>query len=273
MSDNLCHYRNCTNDAAPDRKQCPIHLRLGKLAQREARAFRRASGLCLTCGDRAINGLSLCSKCKRASGRKSRRRKTMRSNHDAFRRAREALGLCSVPNGRGGFCDGAVITGTFRCAKHNDREGNKKEIQRRSRRALVDRRLSAGLCTQCGWKQPPDRIGMFLCLDCTGARVESGLESRIERRIAGLCRCGTKVISPKFSLCAKCRKKERKRTRKRYADRMSKGICRNCSSPVWRDGSPHCDFHRVQSLETEHRRLRRNSRGAGAHEKPITERE
>ncbi len=271
-----CVYRGCFNDAADGRRQCEKHLLAGSEAQVRLRACRKAAGMCLRCGDpHPLPGRTMCQACNdayNARGRtRARQRRVLKENHRNFRESRQLSGLCSVPDGKGGICNGSVIHGTYRCRRHNDREKNKVEVNTRAKRALLARRIAGGLCTQCGWEMPNDRQGMFLCTDCTVLRVESALAKRVERRVEGLCRCGVKPRNPERDLCARCRRKEKYRARRRYRDRKKKGVCRCCANPVWRTGSPFCQDHRVQALETEHRRDRRISRGAGAHPRPITE--
>ncbi len=179
---------------------------------RRRHAARVASGLCTRCAKGPPEpGLKVCESCaeKRRAADKARR---------ARAQAKPYAGRDPV-----------------KCRRAN-RAGDGR--RRRARR-------EAGLCADCGLRQPAD--GRSVCETCREAQRAAERSRYAARRAAGLCvRCGEPAIGG-TSRCARHAaleaervSPERKRAvdRKRYSRRRARGVCVDCG--VYSAGAARC---------------------------------
>ena len=181
---------------------------------RREREERRASGICIRCGERAAApDRASCEPCL------EKRREADRAKYAAGKAA-------GLPYG------GA------------DPDARKKYARARSKRRQKAR-IEAWLCIRCG-DRPPAEGGMT-CTPCRDKRQAAERRQYRDRRAVGHCvRCGGPVFDG-LSRCAPCavaeeerRNPERKnaRSRKLYAERRARGLCTSCGAPS--QGASRC---------------------------------
>ena len=73
--------------------------------------------------------------------------------------------------------------------------------------------------------------GTRLCGDCSRRMVERARELREQRKAAGLCRCGRKMMAGRRR-CGKCAERRRQRAKRDRDTARRLGVCRQCSRPV-----------------------------------------
>lgn len=207
----------------------------------------RKQGLCYSCGSDPEPGHKLCPEHLRYH----------RQFKKELRAERRAGGRC---------CDCDAPAKGWRCPQHaaawslasRAREAKRKVRRAKMqqwRRAFVERRLKACICTHCS---APVEPGRWICTDCTADTVARASELRVERRVTGLCKCGRDPRAG-FSTCEKCARRARKYARLARKRRRAKGICRSCFRPA-ASGSSMCLKHRTEHAENK-RRLEKRRRG------------
>ena len=144
-----------------------------------------------------------------------------------------------------------------------------RACQRRRYRRQTEERLAAGLCPNCGHRQPePERR---LCAECNRKRREAdraryarakasgalyggkradakrrsaraGSKRRYRERLAvGTCvRCGVRAPTEGSSRCEPCRSRRNDGDKRRWADRRSDGRCGACGDPA-PHGAARCE--------------------------------
>jgi hypothetical protein len=190
-ADGLC--RSCGADVVEGRKFCETHLLYQRTRQREIRAARRASGVCVRCTSPAIPGQRECER-HRQVHRKARARMESKAR-----------------------------------AKERDRRyyANHKDQSRVWHARHVARRIAAGLCVKCGWKQPPERVGKWWCRDCVANNIETRQDQRLERISAGLCTCG-RPPREGMAQCERCATAKVQSVRAIRDHRRANGLCLDC---------------------------------------------
>ena len=159
---------------------------------------RRAAGLCIRCGELAVEGATCCVRCRELTrqrykpGRKrtAARKRLLARSYGACRSARSArLRLRQ--------------RGALRCqACLADSRGRHRRDRARWR--------AAGLCVGCG-RTP--RLGVKLCAVC----LALGKKLRTKNEGQGFCRCG-RFVTPGWKSCAGCRAAAREYQRRRRAE-------------------------------------------------------
>lgn len=164
----------------------------------------------------------------------SRQRKAFKARYERLKSEGRCV-VCCVKHDRGtGLC--------ATCAKKQSAASHKAQKRRR------EFRLTNGLCVQCGGK-PID--GMRHCLSCL---KKSSHKPHGAWKQLGLCvTCGKKRTEHP-SHCDQClverRTDMRKRSKRRFAKMLGKGLCYQCGNPV-APGKTKCRRH----LDIEARRL------------------
>ena len=155
-------------------------------------AARRAAGLCVRCGELAVDGRTCCVRCRD----KARQRYKPGTNRAASKRLehRKARYVCTV-------CTAAVATGRLRC------EACLLDSRDRHRRERT-RWRDSGVCVGCG--RTPKRGK--LCGVC-GEREK---KLRATNQAAGYCRCGRFRV-PGRKGCAGCLTRSMEYQRRRRA--------------------------------------------------------
>ena len=158
---------------------------------------RRAAGLCVRCGELAVEGHTCCVRCKAISRQRYKPgAAAVRSKRQLEdRKARAVCTLCEAP----------AATGRLRCV------ACLADSRARNRRDRA-RWRAAGLCVACG--RAPKR-GQ-LCGVCD-TRLRA---LRVKNQAEGLCRCG-RVRVPGRKSCAGCRAAAREYQRRRRSETAS----------------------------------------------------
>lgn len=184
---------SCSLPAAEGRKFCDEHLLYQRTHHREARAARKAAGLCIQCGAAAGPASTIyCERCRVAANerhrtwtRRAASRKARNAQHKEQRRLRLLReGLCVKC---GGYRDSARLR-CHRCTS----DGIRREGERRAENR------AQGKC-RCGRKPQP---GMASCRRCRRRSREAGARLEARRRELGQCRrCHRRAISGR-AICA-----------------------------------------------------------------------
>ena len=194
--------------------------RAGRKRSRRRSAARRATGLCIRCGNVAPEeGRAMCEPCRED------RRAAKRVRH-AERRAAGLCVHCATP-----APGGKTYCGPCADVRDKRRQRNPAAKRETDRRRYAERR-ARGDCTSCG--KPAH--GAAECVACTGAA-----RARYDaRRAAGVC---VKCLTPTFhgaAYCTPCavakaerrdREAEYAARRRRYAERRARGRCVGCGAP------------------------------------------
>ena len=159
---------------------------------------RRAAGLCVRCGELAVEGHTCCVRCKAIS------RKRYKPGAAAVRSTRQledrkARAVCTL-------CEAPAATGRLRCV------ACLADSRARHRRDRAHWR-AAGLCVGCG-RTP--RRGVKLCAVC----LARGKKLRTENQAAGYCRCG-RFVTPGRKSCGVCLSRAREYQRRRRSETAS----------------------------------------------------
>lgn len=205
----LCYA--CGAEVALGHKLCERHLEYHREYARNARAERRAQGLCLFCRERACHG-ALCD--RHWTEAKARERRKYKKKMQRRKWAKTWA------------------------KKHHRKVLN---MGRRYRRRLV----KSGLCVVC--KIEPPQSGKMWCVRCKDARLAEAKEAYHERRAAGLCGCGRAPRKGKAT-CTRCAARARKIKREQRARRAAQGLCSGCREPVL-PGFTKCEHHKKMEGE------------------------
>ena len=163
---------------------------------------RRAAGLCIRCGELAVEGATCCVRCRdKARERyKPGRKRTARKRLLLARRT--ALSICTI-------CCAPTATGRLRCVACLA-DSRARHVKTRARWR------AAGLCVSCG-RTP--RRGVKVCGVCT----ERKNKLRATNQAAGYCRCG-RFVTPGRKSCAGCRAAARACQRRRRAVKRKESL-------------------------------------------------
>lgn len=181
-------------------------------AKKALRAERKASGLCIHCGEPAIRrGEKTLTRCEGCADRDG-------ENRQRYAERDEANGIC-----RNTGCANAVEPGRKHCKACNTRSG-RRSTQRQERRVI------AGMCRACN-KVPP-LPGITRCENCR-ERLKRAVHRLQENRIAaGFCgRCGEGVLVDGYRSCRKCIDKGIARhaaLKRRVLDAYGGPVCVGC---------------------------------------------
>ena len=160
---------------------------------------RRSAGLCIRCGELAVEGATCCVRCRELTRQRykpGRKRTAARKRQLEDRKARAVCTLCEAP----------AATGRTRCV------ACLADSRARHRRDRA-RWRSTGLCVACG-RTP--RRGSRLCTVC----LARGKKLRTENQAAGYCRCG-RFVAPGRKCCGVCLSRARERMRRRRSETAS----------------------------------------------------
>lgn len=180
----------------------------------------------------------------------------------AYKR-RKAAGLCVR-------CECPAEQGKVVCRECREKikahPSHAREYRLNLRRALREKRLAAGLCTQCGKKEAVENRA---CCDTCGQRSRDlAKETRASRRAAGICEsCGSRDTRRGRTTCGYCSQLYSGLVSQRYKRRAAAGLCRLCDDPPV-EGKIHCEKHdrwicrgrsgnQIRSRRKSHRQLNR----------------
>lgn len=89
-----------------------------------------------------------------------------------------------------------------------ERYERERARQRNYGRAKREKRIAAGVCTQCGKNQP--REGHTICTECTKYFTDYARQRLAEHKRNGLCYCGRPLMDASYTTCRHCREKVRR---------------------------------------------------------------